>query len=70
VLLKAARAAFEQKDYETARQKLAAILTERPNHEPARLLLAQVNEAAVRRPQAGLDKAYRTPISLEFRDAP
>lgn len=68
-LLKAANDAFEQKDYETARQHASAILTERPNHEPARLLVEKINEAlAVRPAQAGLDKAYRTPISIEFRD--
>ena len=68
-LLKAANEAFEQKDYETARQHASAILTERPNHEPARLLVEKINDAlAVRPAQAGLDKAYRTPISIEFRD--
>jgi general secretion pathway protein D len=71
VLLDDARAAFERKDYEVARQKLGAILSERPSHEPARLLLADVNDkASVAPAEASLAHAFRTPISLEFRDAP
>jgi general secretion pathway protein D len=71
VLLEDARAAFERKDYEVARQKLGAILSERPSHEPARQLLADVNEkASVAPAEASLAHAFKTPISLEFRDAP
>jgi general secretion pathway protein D len=71
VLLTDARAAFERKDYEAARTKLAAILTERPTWEPARQLLADVNEAsAASAPEAALTAAFKKPISLEFRDAP
>jgi general secretion pathway protein D len=71
VLLEDARAAAERKDYETARQKLGAILSERPSHEPARQLLAEVNDkSSVAPAEAALAQAFRTPISLEFRDAP
>jgi general secretion pathway protein D len=71
VLLEDARAAAERKDYEAARQKLGAILSERPSHEPARQLLAEVSEkTAVAPSEAALAQAFRTPISLEFRDAP
>jgi general secretion pathway protein D len=71
VLIEEARAAFERKDYETARHKLGAILSERPSHEPARQLLAEVNDkASVAPAEAALAQAFRTPISLEFRDAP
>ena len=71
VLLEDARAAFERKDYEAARQKLGAILSERPSHEPARQMLAEVNEKTAAAPgEAALAAAYRSPISLEFRDAP
>jgi general secretion pathway protein D len=71
VLLEEARAAFDRKDVEAARQKLGAILSERPSHEPARQLLAEVNEQGAAGPaQAALTQAYRKPISLEFRDAP
>lgn len=70
-LLEEARAAFERKDYEAARQKLDAILSERPSHEPARRLLAEVSEKTATAPgEAALAAAFRTPISLEFRDAP
>lgn len=66
-----ARAALQNKDYDGARQKLNAVLTERPTHEPARQLLAEVNEKATPAPgEAALAAAFRSPISLEFRDAP
>lgn len=65
-----AAAAFERKDYELARQKLAAILTERPNHEPARLLMEKVVEkTAAPAADTGLAAAYKLPINIEFRDA-
>jgi len=70
-MLAAAADAFEKKDYETARQKLGAILTERPGHEPARLLLNQVNGQMAAPPaDTALAAAFRKPISLEFREAP
>lgn len=71
-MFEAAVLAFEKKDHEAARQKLGAILTERPGHEPARLLLNQVNEQAAAAPAAetALAAAFRKPISLEFREAP
>lgn len=71
-LLEQARAAFDKDDLDGARQKLGAILSERPAHEPVRQLLAQVDEKAAARPGAetALAAAYRKPISLEFRDAP
>ena len=65
-----AQAAFERKDYDTARQKLNAILAERPNHDPARLLMAQVTEKSLAAaPDAALAAAYKLPINIEFRDA-
>jgi len=67
-LMAAANEAFEQKDLETARRHAAAILTERPDYEPARLLVAKIDEAASRPGEKGLAAAYRTPISIEFRD--
>jgi general secretion pathway protein D len=71
VLMGEARAAVERKDYDAAKAKLTAILTERPTHEPARQLLAEVNEKiAANSPEAALAAAFRTPINLEFRDAP
>ena len=65
-----AGAAFARGDQELARQKLTAVLAERPNHEPARVLLAQVVEkTALPAVDAGLGAAYKLPISIEFRDA-
>ncbi len=69
--MEAATAAFERKDYEQARLRAQAILAERPNHEPARLLMIQVSEkTAVAPAETGLAAAYRQPITIEFRDAP
>jgi general secretion pathway protein D len=71
VLLQEARTALERKDYDTAKTKLTAILTERPTYDPARQLLADVNEKiAANSPEAALAAAFRTPINLEFREAP
>jgi len=71
VLMGEAQAALDRKDYDTAKAKLTAILTERPTHEPARRLLAEVNDKiAANSPEAALAAAFRTPINLEFRDAP
>jgi general secretion pathway protein D len=70
-LVEDARAALERKDGDLARQKLSAVLTERPTHEAARQLLAEINERAAQAPsETALASAFRTPISLEFRDAP
>jgi general secretion pathway protein D len=70
-LFESARADLEKKDIEAARQKLAAILTERPGHEGARLLMAELDDkAAPPAAEATLAASFRKPISLEFRDAP
>ncbi|MES2260835.1 MAG: secretin N-terminal domain-containing protein [Pseudomonadota bacterium] len=60
-----------KKEYEPARQKLNAVLSEKPNHEPARLLLRDIAEKSVAPAvESGLSKAYKQPITIEFRDAP
>jgi general secretion pathway protein D len=73
-LLDAARADVAKKDLEAARQKLGAILGERPGHEGARQLLAELDEQAAvpaaSSSEAVLAASFRKPISLEFRDAP
>ena len=70
-MLAAAATDVEKKDYEAARQKLSAILTERPGHERARLMLSEVDEkAAAPTPDTTLAASFRKPISLEFREAP
>ncbi len=70
-LMDEANAAFERKEFEVARIKTAAILTERPGHEPARLLQQRVTDAMVA-PAAdtALAAAYKQPITIEFREAP
>ena len=66
-----ALAAFDRKEYELARQRAAAILTERPQYEPARQMLQQVAEkTALPLVESGLAAAYKQPITIEFRDAP
>ncbi|WP_306625593.1 secretin N-terminal domain-containing protein [Massilia scottii] len=70
-VMEEAGAAFERKEYEVARARAAAILIERPQYEPARQLLLQVAEkTAAPVAETGLAAAYKTPISIEFRDAP
>ena len=70
-LFDAARLDLEKKDTDAARQKLATILTERPGHEAARLLLVELDEkAATPAADTALAAAFRKPISLEFREAP
>lgn len=70
-MLAEAQVAFDRGDYEQARGRAAAILSERATHEPARLLLVEINEKLAVAPiETGLAAAYRQPISIEFRDAP
>lgn len=70
-LLAEAQAAIDAKQYEPARQRLNAILTERPAYEPARALQHKLAELTAPPPvESALSVAYRQPISIEFRDAP
>ena len=70
-LLADARTAFDAKQYDPARQRLNAILTEQPGHAGARALLREVDEkTAPPIVESGLAKSYKQPISIEFRDAP
>jgi general secretion pathway protein D len=70
-LVMAAREQAEKKEYEGAKQKLNAVLSERPNHEAARQLLREVSEKSVQPTiDTGLSKAFKQPITVEFRDAP
>jgi len=58
-------------EYELARQKLNAVLTENPANEKARLMLRDASDKiAPPAAEPGLSKAYKQPISIEFRDAP
>jgi general secretion pathway protein D len=60
-----------KKDYDGAKQKLSAVLAERPSYEEARLMLRDVNDKSAQpMVETGLSKAFKQPISIEFRDAP
>ncbi|CAN7490617.1 general secretion pathway protein GspD [Pseudoduganella sp. LjRoot289] len=60
-----------KKDYDGAKQRLSAVLQEKPSHEEARLMLRDVNDKSAQ-PSAdvGLAKSFKQPITIEFRDAP
>jgi general secretion pathway protein D len=70
-LLAAGTQALELKDYELARMKVNAVLGEKPDHIQARALQREINEKAPQ-PQTdnGLSKAFKQPITIEFREAP
>jgi general secretion pathway protein D len=69
-LLASAREHAGKDELELASQQLNAILTETPTHEAARQLLREVQaKAAPPVAETGLAKAFRQPISIEFRDA-
>lgn len=70
-LLEAAAQHLNKNEYELAKQKLNAILTESPNNDKARLMLREAAEkSAPPAVETGLSKAYKQPITIEFRDAP
>ena len=70
-LIAAAGENLRKGEYEQARQKLNTVLTERPNNDKARQLLREVQEkSVVPVVETGLSKAYKQPITIEFRDAP
>lgn len=70
-LLASAREHAGKGEYELASQQLNAILTETPTNEAARQLLREVQaKLAPPAAESGLAKAFRQPISIEFRDAP
>ena len=71
-LLADGEALFAKGDYEGAQAKAGAVLTERPNHEQARLLSNRAADKLNAAPAAetGLAAAYKQPISIEFREAP
>ena len=70
-LFDAASQHLGRNELELAKQKLNAILTEQPANEKARQLLREVSERqAPASSEAGLAKAYKQAITIEFRDAP
>jgi general secretion pathway protein D len=70
-LLAEAGAALEQKEFEAAKARVNTVLTEKPDHARARAMMRQINEQMPQpAAESGLSKAYKTPITIEFRDAP
>lgn len=70
-LLKDAESALEQQDIESAKLKIAAVLTENPNHGTARGMLREIAVKTARQPpESLLSAAYKKPISIEFKDVP
>ncbi|MFM9434600.1 general secretion pathway protein D [Janthinobacterium sp. CG_23.3] len=70
-MLAEAAGAVENKLYEPARGKLGAILGERPDHAGARALLREIGDKTAQPlAETGLARAFKQPISIEFRDAP
>ncbi len=69
--MKAAQTAVAKKDWDTARAKLRALLTESPQHAPAVRLLQRIEELTAKpTPETALSAAYRKSISIEFKEAP
>ncbi|GGC83313.1 cohesin domain-containing protein [Undibacterium terreum] len=67
--LQEASAAFNKKDVETARARLAGILAENPENEQALALQRAINERTMRPASESLLAAnYKKPITIEFRD--
>jgi general secretion pathway protein D len=68
-LLKEADAAYAKKDYDTAKQKLATVLTGNPNNARALALKREIDDqTSVPSADAQLAKAYKKKISIEFKD--
>lgn len=72
-LVREAEEAMGREEYEAARLRLRAVLTQAPGHARAAALLKQVDEK-VGRPQGvqipQLARDHRRSVTLEFRDAP
>ena len=70
-LLAAAIEHANKKEYDLAKLRLNALLTETPSNEKARQLLREVTEKSAQPVvESGLAKSYKQPITIEFRDAP
>ncbi|XLZ72494.1 secretin N-terminal domain-containing protein [Massilia sp. SR12] len=62
---------LEQKELEAAKARVNTVLSEKPDHARGRALLRAINEQVPPAPvETGLSKAYKTPITIEFREAP
>ena len=62
---------LEQKEFEAAKTRVNSVLMEKPDHPRARALLREIADKTPQPPaETGLSKAYKTPITIEFREAP
>ncbi len=69
VLLKEADAALHKKDIELARQKVDQVLAENPENPHALAIRQSIDDQAEKNtPEAQLAKAYKKPITIEFKD--
>ncbi|MDR2506505.1 MAG: general secretion pathway protein GspD [Candidatus Accumulibacter sp.] len=71
-LLKDAESLFKKENFDGAAEIVHEILTENPQNRAARDLGARVSEWQLRKnkPETALSERFRSPVSLEFRDAP
>ncbi|WP_371865066.1 secretin N-terminal domain-containing protein [Massilia eburnea] len=70
-LLAQASASLEQKDFDAAKSRVGTVLSENPDNVRGRALMRTINEQMPQAsPETGLSKAYKTPITIEFREAP
>jgi general secretion pathway protein D len=68
-LLKDIESAIENKEFETARQKLSIVLNENPGNEKAKNLQRTLLEKTAKPPvESVLSAAYKKPITIEFKD--
>ena len=66
--LSEARAAINSKDLAAARARVRTVLTDDPTNAEALGLQREINAAATPPLETGLSKAYRKPITIEFKD--
>ena len=70
-LLAQANVLLEQKDVDAAKGRVATVLAEKPDHARARALMRTINEQMPQpATESALSKAYKTPITIEFRETP
>jgi general secretion pathway protein D len=68
-MLKDAESALNNKEFDTARLKLATVRNENPSNEKARNLQRTLLEKTARPPaETVLSAAYKKPITIEFKD--
>jgi len=70
-LLAQANVLLEQKDFDAAKGRVATVLAEKPDHARARAMMKSIAEQMPQPAvESALSKAYKTPITIEFRETP